>query len=69
MRNSCFLLVAGLVMLTGCSQQFDVGQHIGYCHQQVKHSLSELAPIDYTQTPRNIGPEESHWNLKDAKTS
>lgn len=69
MRNSCFLLVAGLVMLTGCSQQFDVGQHIGYCHQQVKRSLSELAPIDYTQTPRNIGPEESHWNLKDAKTS
>ena len=68
MRNRCFLLVFGLALMTGCGQLFDVGQQLEYCQLQVKRSLSELEPIDYTLTPRNIGPDEAHWNLKDAKT-
>jgi len=69
MRTRPFLWVLGLVVMTFCTDQLDVGQQLEYCHQQVKRTLSELAPIDYTQTPRNIGPGEAHWNLKDAKTS
>lgn len=62
------LLLTGITLLVGCKAEFDVDQQIEYCHQQVKRTLTELAPIDYTVTPRNIGADEVHWNLRDAKT-
>ncbi len=68
MRIRPCIWVLGLVLATSCAQELDVDKQVQYCQQQVKRSLNELSPIDYQQTPRNIGPDETHWNLKNAKT-
>lgn len=67
-RRLFFGLVAGLCCLGVNGQQLDVERQLDYCRKQVAKSLRELAPIDYTMTPRNIGLEQKHWNLRSVKT-
>ncbi len=50
------------------SQELDVDKQLDYCRRQVVKSLDDLAPIDYTMTPRNIAPDGKHWNLRSVKT-
>ena len=53
----------------GWAQSLDVEQQLRYCHRQVERTLKELgASKDYTMTPRNIGANEHHWNLRSVKT-
>ena len=67
------LLTVLLVLFCGCSsvterQDIDADAQLAYCKNQVERSLDELAPIDYAMTPRNIGADESRWNLRSVKT-
>ena len=61
-------LMAGLCCMGANGQQLDVERQLDYCRKQVARSLRELMPIDYTMTPRNIGLEQKHWNLRTVKT-
>ena len=61
------------IALWGCvavarGQEVDVTRELAYCKGQVDRTLAELSPIDYTMTPRNIGADESRWNLRSVKT-
>lgn len=51
------------------AQTLDVDKEIEYCRKQALRSLvefrGEYGNIDYTMTPRNIGPHERHWNLRE----
>lgn len=51
------------------AQTLDVDKEIEYCRKQALRSLvefrGEYGNIDYTTTPRNIGPHERHWNLRE----
>lgn len=50
-------------------EEFNPQRELEYCKSQVQRSLSELQPLDYTRSPRNILSGEHHWNLRDAKTA
>ena len=65
-----------LLLLAGCkpsgAPRFPVDDCLAYCHRQVVRTLTELRDsmgrTDYTMTPRNIGTDEQHWNLRTVKT-
>lgn len=63
------ILLLLLVASESIAQKFNVDTQLRYCHGQVLRSLKELSPIDYTKIPRNIGADEQHWNLRNAKTA
>lgn len=52
------------LLLQACGWQAFPDKALDYCARQVERSLSELRPADYTCSPRNIAPGESHWNLR-----
>lgn len=58
----------GKLRTTFVAEKLNVDLQLEYCRQQVQRSIAELSPTDYTKTPRNIGPDESHWNLRDASS-
>lgn len=51
---------------------FDATRELAYCRSQVDRTLVCLTDsagnIDYSMTPRNIGAEESEWNLRSVAT-
>ncbi len=69
-----FLLAVALVLLTACTDTESawLRENLTYCDVQVHRTLNELrgdsGRIDYSMTPRNIGPDESAWNLVSAAT-
>ena len=54
------------------AQDINAEKELAYCQRQLDRALTELRDengvIDYTLTPRNIGAEETHWNLRIVKT-
>ena len=63
--------------ITACDTEkndggFSAERQVEYCRQQVERTLSELSDstgrIDYVMPPRNIGPQEQHWNLRRVDT-
>ena len=71
MKRVYFQLIS--IVLWGWSalavcQEVDVTRELAYCKGQAERTLEELSPIDYTMTPRNIGADESRWNLRSVKT-
>ncbi len=69
MRRLLLLILAIAASSSRLSaQSLDVDRELHYCQSQVQRTLVELAPIDYTQTPRNIASGKKHWNLRNAKT-
>lgn len=69
MRRFLLLILAIAASSSRLSaQSLDVDRELRYCRSQVQRTLVELAPIDYTQTPRNIASGKKHWNLRNAKT-
>lgn len=59
----------GKVKTAFVAEKLNVDAQIEYCVNQAKRSMEELSPADYTRIPRNIGADENHWNLRDAKTA
>lgn len=71
----CWIVGSMLLMPLGqgvAAQTLNVELELAYCHRQVERTLSELRDeeglIDYTMTPRNIGADERHWNLRSVKS-
>ena len=76
MRRHIRLLLT-LALLTAVTHRtvarsLDVDRLLDYCTSQIQRSLSQLRDdnghIDFTQAPRNIGPDEHRWNLRSIKT-
>ncbi len=72
LKHFGWLLAA--LCLTAC-QQADEGwlqESLTYCDVQVHRTLMQLrgdsGRIDYTMTPRNIGPDEARWNRRSVLT-
>ena len=69
-------IVVGLAVMLGfctCthkpSSTLDVNKALDYCAEQTQRTLTELktdSGIDYTMMPRNIMPDEQHWNCRKA---
>ena len=68
MKQTLIALLAFISSLTAHSQTLDVDAEISYCHRQVERTLQQLVPPDFSMTPRNIGADETHWNLCSVKT-
>ena len=71
-RNSIWMIL--FVLLTSCQNVENqwLQESLTYCDVQVHRTLMELRGdsnrIDYTRTPRNIGPDENAWNLRSVLT-
>lgn len=69
-------IVIGLAVMLGLctcahrpSATMDVKKALDYCAEQTQRTLTELetdSGIDYTMMPRNIMPDEQHWNCRKA---
>lgn len=69
-------VVVGLAVMLGfctCAHKpsgtLDVNKALDYCAEQTQRTLAELktdSGIDYTMMPRNIMPDEQHWNCRKA---
>lgn len=69
-------IVVGLAVMLGfctCTHKpsgtLDVNKALDYCAEQTQRTLTELktdSGIDYTMMPRNIMPDEQHWNCRKA---
>lgn len=69
-------IVIGLVVMLGfctCAHRpsgtMDVNKALDYCAKQTQRTLTELkkdSGVDYTMMPRNIMPDEQHWNCRKA---
>lgn len=68
MKTTLVALLSFLCSPTLHSQDLNADREIRYCQHQVERTLQELTPIDYTMTPRNIGADETRWNLRSVKT-
>ena len=69
----CFLATFIMACVTEKNDGgFSAERQVEYCQQQVERTLSELSDstgrIDYVMPPRNIGPQEQHWNLRRVDT-
>ena len=68
MKMTLLAALLSVMPLCAWSQTVDVDRELAYCKKQTERALHEMAPIDYSMTPRNIGKDQSHWNLRSVKT-
>lgn len=72
MKRTLILSLLLSIALGLSARKFDVQRQLHYCHTQVQRTLSQLqqadGTIDYTHAPRNIGADETQWNLRDITT-
>lgn len=67
-------LMAAIGILCSCASQntdsvaIDTDKELGYCHDKVLATLSELHSgkdsIDYTMMPRNVAPDAHNWECR-----
>lgn len=60
MKKPLILCLAALAASCAARQPFPDGA-LDYCAAQVERTLREIAPADYTRSPRNIAPDSAHW--------
>ncbi len=71
--KKAIMIAAATALIAGCGQTSEsfVDGALAYCVDQVHATLEQLADesgaYDYMLTPRNIGPEDSQWNLKEVR--
>lgn len=68
MKMTFLAALLSFMPLCAWTQTLNVDRELAYCKKQTERALRDMAPIDYTMTPRNIGIDQHHWNLKSVKT-
>ncbi len=66
MKRGLITLSLSLAMLSCQSEKEPsfIDGALDYCTAKIERSLDELSPIDYTQSPRNVEPGGTKWNLR-----